>query len=322
MVHSDAVARNAVRSVYPAMRASPVTHTRKLAAMGGTATILIVGGTSSLLDEAEKLVQDCEGRWSRFLDSSEVSQLNWAEGAPVVVDPTTIRLIRSMIDGYVATSGDYDPTLLPALVAAGYAASRVDPTRATNLPDSVRAPGDLLGVVIAESTVTLPFGTTLDAGGIGKGLAADLVCELVMSAGAWGVMAELGGDIVVSGESPEGIGWSLGVENPFDVGHYSALLRLRRGALVTSSQRKRRFVHDGRVQHHLLNAVTGLSAATDVQTVSVIADTGARAEALTKPGFLRDTKDYLGWLPSMNAAGLVIDASGVALASANWGQYA
>jgi thiamine biosynthesis lipoprotein len=53
----------------------------------------------------------------------------------------------------------------------------------------------------------------------------------------------------------------------------------------------------------------------------VIASTGARAETLTKPGFLRDTIAYLEWLPTVGAAGLVIDDEGVAVASGNWETY-
>jgi thiamine biosynthesis lipoprotein len=58
-----------------------------------------------------------------------------------------------------------------------------------------------------------------------------------------------------------------------------------------------------------------------VQTVSVIAATGARAEALTKPGFLRDPAEYLTWLPTVGAAGLIIDDEGAMLASGNWNRY-
>jgi thiamine biosynthesis lipoprotein len=239
----------------------------------------------------------------------------------VDVDPLTVRLIRSMIDGFEATQGDYDPTLLPQLLAEGYATSVIDSSRVTTLPESARAPGRLTDTTIDGTRVTLAPGTTLDPGGVGKGLAADLVCELAIARGAEGVVAELGGDIVVAGRSPEGSGWSLGVEDPFEPSRYSALVRVGRGALVTSSQRKRRFDRDGQAHHHLLDPRSGASARTPVQTVSVIAATGARAEALTKPGFLRDTTEYLSWLPTIGAAGLVIDDSGVALASGNWERY-
>ncbi|CAN5184004.1 FAD:protein FMN transferase [soil metagenome] len=290
--------------------------------MGGTATIVLVGASERLLESTTRLVLRCEELWSRFIPTSDVSALNWSEGAAVVVDALTARLLAAMRDGMQLTGGDYDPTLLPLLLQTGYTTSAVDPTRVTTLPDSALAPGRLSDAVIDGMTVTLPCGTTVDPGGIGKGLAADLACEFAIAGGAWGVMVELGGDIVVAGSAPEGDSWRLGVENPFDTSRYSAYVRLGRGALVTSSQRKRRFDTAGQRRHHLLDPRAGGSARTAVQTVSVIATTGARAEALTKPGFLRDTADYLAWLPEMGAAGLVIDESGLALASGNWERYA
>jgi thiamine biosynthesis lipoprotein len=90
---------------------------------------------------------------------------------------------------------------------------------------------------------------------------------------------------------------------------------------VTSSQRKRRFGAEGNETHHLIDPATHASAKTNVQTVTVIAATGARAEALTKPGFLQDTTHYLQWLPTVGAAGMVIDDTGAESVSENWMRY-
>jgi len=235
--------------------------------------------------------------------------------------------------GRQRTGGSFDPTVLGAVIALGYDRSFEqlgDGGRERPPPsapgDSARPSGATMGcgdIVVDHdrSTVTLPAGIGFDPGGIGKGLAADLVCEFALAAGAWGVMAEVGGDIAVAGQPPEGVAWRLGVENPFDTDTHSAIIRLSRGALATSSQRKRRFTTADGERHHLIDPAAHTSAVTTVQTVSVIAATGARAETLTKPGFLRNTTDYLDWLPSVGAAGLVIDENGIETMSSNWGRY-
>jgi len=289
--------------------------------MGSRATIIIVGGSEQLMDGAVALLTRCETAWTRFEPSSDISRLNWAEGAAVEVDPLTITLLERMAEGSRLTSGDFDPTLLPDVLTAGYVASTVDATRTTSLPQSAVAPGNLAGIHVSGSRVTMPVGTTLDAGGIGKGLAADLVCEYVLSAGGWGVMSEIGGDIVVDGEAPDGVAWRLGVEDPNDSSEHRSIIRLGSGALVTSSQRKKRFANLAGETHHLIDPTTHTSAATTVQTVSVIATSGARAETLTKPGFVRPTSDYLAWLPTVGAAGFIIDGSGAAIYSENWEHY-
>ena len=94
-------------------------------------------------------------------------------------------------------------------------------------------------------------------------------------------------------------------------------MRLNEGAIVTSSQRKKRFGD----AHHLIDPRTKKSVRTTAQTVSVIADTGAQAEALAKAGFMRPASEFLAWLPSVDSAGMVIDADGSRAVSSNWSDY-
>lgn len=290
--------------------------------MGGHATITLVGGGEDLVARCFALADHLEARWSRFLPTSDISRLNWAEGASVEVDPVTVQLISAMREASELSDGDFDPTLLPELIASGYAASVVAPDLVTTLPASASAPGRLASLTLDGSSVRMPVGTTLDPGGIGKGLAADIICEFGLAEGAWGIMAEISGDIVVAGRAPDAVAWLLGVEDPFDTSRHLTTVRIARGAIVTSSQRKRRFDTAAGVRHHLIDPRTGASALTDIQTVTVIAATGVRAEAISKSGFLRPVEEYLAWLPQVGAAALLVDSAGRQYVSANWGRYA
>ena len=238
------------------------------------------------------------------------------------VDPVTVQLISAMREASELSDGDFDPTLLPELIASGYAASVVAPDLVTTLPASASAPGRLASLTLDGSSVRMPVGTTLDPGGIGKGLAADIICEFGLAEGAWGIMAEISGDIVVAGRAPDAVAWLLGVEDPFDTDRHLTTVRIARGAIVTSSQRKRRFDTAAGVRHHLIDPRTGASALTDIQTVTVIAATGVRAEAISKSGFLRPVEEFLAWLPQVGAAALLVDSAGRQHVSANWGRYA
>jgi thiamine biosynthesis lipoprotein len=289
--------------------------------MGGSGTITLVGASQELMTLAWALADNCAQRWTRFSPDSDISRLNWAEGRPTEVDSTTLTLLEAMKLGREISDGTYDPTLLVDELAAGYVTSVVDSSRSTTLPASAQSPGNLAGIRISGSTVTLPLGTVLDPGGIGKGLVADLVCAFARAEGAWGVMAEFGGDIAVAGDAPDAVAWRLGIENPFETREHAAIIRLKEGAIVTSSQRKRRFGKPGEEQHHLIDPKTHASAQTTVQTVTVIAATAARAEALTKRGFLEETPRYLEWLPTVGAAGMVINDTGTISFSENWMRY-
>ncbi len=151
-------------------------------AMGCRATAVIVG-PDDLLTAAREHIDDLERAWSRFLPDSDITRLNLADGAPRRVQPSTVRLVGAMIDAWRATGGAFDPTLLVPLVALGYSHSWCAATGSTSLAAGIawRGRPDLIGVDVRHSIVQLPPHTALDAGGIGKGLAADMVADAIMS---------------------------------------------------------------------------------------------------------------------------------------------
>ena len=317
----DDISKSALRAVFTETNSLPGVLSRRQKIMGGHGTITLVGGNPGLLDECWSLVETCEQLWSRFIPDSDISRLNWAEGKPVKVAPLTRKLIAAMISGHTLSRGTYDPTLLPDVIGAGYESSVLDGERKTLLPDSARAPGHLEGIQFSDEEIMMPLGTTLDPGGIGKGFAADLVVNYALEHGAYGVMAEFGGDIVVQGDAPDGAAWRLGVENPFVPEEHLAIIRLLRGAVATSSQLKRRFGEGSSATHHLIDPATQQSADSSAQTVTVIASSGARAEVLTKKGFVEKPEVFLSWLPRVGGAGLVVLDDGSQLTSSNWSTF-
>ncbi|WP_280803244.1 FAD:protein FMN transferase [Aurantimicrobium minutum] len=316
------ISHDALRAVFTETHSAPGVLSRRHKIMGGHGTITLVGGSEQLLTDCWALAEMCEELWSRFLPDSDISRINWSEGAPVQIAPLTRQLIAAMIAGHALSEGTYDPTLLPLVIKAGYTSSATDASRVTTLPASAQAPGHLEAISFSDTEVVVPRGTTLDPGGMGKGVAADVIAQHAMDHGAFGVMVELGGDIVLHGHAPDGVAWRLGVEDPFDSGTHLDVVRIQRGAIVTSSQLKRRFGSPEAPTHHLINPATEISADSPVQTVTVIASSGARAEALTKAGFQRSPRLYLDWLPTVGAAGFIVMADGSHLTSTNWSTFA
>ena len=78
------------------------------------------GRPPHLVQLAQDRIADLERRWSRFVDGSEISTLNRYAGAPVVVSPETVELVRRAIDAWRLTHGRFDPTVLGAVLRAGY----------------------------------------------------------------------------------------------------------------------------------------------------------------------------------------------------------
>ncbi|HEX5366211.1 MAG TPA: FAD:protein FMN transferase, partial [Acidimicrobiales bacterium] len=271
--------------------------------MACRADVVVVGGDHRLLGVAEARLRRLDRLWSRFRPGSDVTRLNLAAGAPVPVAPETLLLLERSVAAWRASGGAFDPTLLPALVAAGDVASRDDPAARTALPPDARWPGDPGGITTARDTgeARLPRGTALDPGGLGKGLAADLVVGELLAGGARGALVSVGGDLRVAGTAPRGA-WSVAVEDPHDRARPRAVLALADGGVATSAPAARRWRHHGDDRHHLLSPTTGRPSTAPVASATVAAATAAEAEALAKVPYA------LGPV----AAAVALDAAGVA----------
>ena len=161
-----------------------------------------------------------------------------------------------------------------------------------------------------EYFVRLPAGSGFDAGGIGKGLAADLIVSELMAAGAAGACVNLGGDLRVAGHAPGGGSWVVAVEHPL---HDNALftLDIAGGAAATSSTLRRSWTTvRGERMHHLIDPSTGRPSVTDLVQATVVAANAWVAEGLVKALLLRGGANAFDLLPD-GVEGMTIGHDGV-----------
>ncbi len=294
------------------MDATPTVLEHRFRAMGSEVHLLVVDGAPRHLAAAIDRIEQLEGRWSRFRASSEVCRLNDHAGDALAVSDDTVLLVTRAIAAWHLSGGSFDPTLLDALRRAGYDrtfdAVRVDPRGdAVLAPLAFDRPG-VTDIEVDGRHVRLPSGTSFDPGGIGKGLAADLVAALVLDEGAAGVLVNMGGDVRVAGRGPTGGAWTVGIEHPAATSPI-ALVGLWSGAVATSTVLKRAWYVGGVARHHLIDPHTGAPSDSDVALASVVGGTAWEAEVLAKAALLRGVDrafDLLG--PDM--AGLVVDHDG------------
>jgi thiamine biosynthesis lipoprotein len=149
---------------------------------------------------------------------------------------------------------------------------------------STTAPG-LTGLKISGNTVCMPPALSIDLGGIGKGLAADMVADELITAGANSAYVSLGGDIHAAGEPVDADGWQVPLLHPISgavVDHYA----LFSGAVVMSTVAIRRWTRGGIEHHHIIDPRTGRSSGTDLIAVAVADQSAARGEALAKAAII------------------------------------
>jgi thiamine biosynthesis lipoprotein len=291
--------------------------------MGTDVHVVLVGGGDVALDRARARIDQLEARWSRFVETSEVSRLNAHAGAPTVCSPDTVLLVQRALDAWRATDGRFDPTVLGAVRRAGYDASfdELPPARVAVGGDARTTGAADVVVDAATNMVMLPLGVGFDPGGIGKGLAADLVCEGAIASGARGACVNIGGDLRVIGEAPDGGSWAVDVLDPFD-GSPRARVALAAGAIATSSRARRTWSVGDEVRHHLVDPATQRPVMNDVVAVTVVAREGWRAEVLAKAAFVAGVADGLAFVDGCGAAGAAFDTDGQTHESRDWHRFA
>jgi FAD:protein FMN transferase len=253
--------------------------------------VLVRGGRAAQHHDVERLFRDRDRMFSRFIPESELNRVNEATGRPILVSSLFADTLGVALQAARETDGLVDPTLGAALEAAGYTRDFsdliADPRPAG--PASGPRPVSLVGRI-----VRMPEGAILDLNGVVKSLAVD------------DALALLSGDASVSA------GGDLAARCPLTVALPGGdAVELRQGALATSGRTKRQWLRGGEIQHHLIDARTGLPSRSRWTEVTACGATCVAADVAAKAGFLLGD-DGPAWLDARGIpARFVRDDGGV-----------
>lgn len=279
---------------------------RTFIVMSCSAEITLVGGTTDALDAAIDRLGDLERRWTRFRADSEISELNDHAGQPLRVSADTLLLVDLARQGWRRTGGRFDPTLLAAVCRAGYDDDLAQlPEARASLPATVGHHPMTCGRIVIDhdaSTVHLPAGAGFDPGGIGKGLAADLVSADLVAAGVAGGCVNVGGDLRVWGAGPD--------DRPWRVAAADRTIELTDAAVATSGTEHRTWMMAGRRMHHLIDPATLDPADTDVVAATVIAPAAWQAEVYSLAAVMGGVARARAGMRRWGVDGLVVDRRG------------
>jgi FAD:protein FMN transferase len=271
---------------------------RELRCFGGRAAVAVSGADtereemdSALALAAARLLW-IHSRMTRFSPASELSLLN-ADPRDEVPASSLLRSLAEAVSWAGALSGGLvDATCLDALEEAGYRAS-IEPhpePRAHAQPPGRPRPAvpdpaafwRLVSVDRDAGTVRRPAGVRIDSGGIGKGLAADLIADSLDGHDSFSV--DCAGDLRIGGAA--GRERLVLVRDPWNGGSL-AELRMTGGAVATSGITARAWRDaSGRPGHHLIDPGRGTSAWTGVAQATALAPTALEAEVLAKTALL------------------------------------
>jgi len=267
---------------------------RHFSALGSTCELLALGVGQAALERCEQRVREEEARFTRFVKESELGRLNAGDGRYVPVSPEMFAMLEAALWAYEESGGLVNAAILPALRAAGYDRPFGQGLSHPGSIEPIQVPG-LPEVLILDTTtrsVALAPGAALDLGGIAKGALADLLIDELGE----DAVCNLGGDVRVRGNGPEGDGWHIGLCD-------GSAVAVRDGAVCTSGTTRRRW---GQSMHHLIDPKTGMPVRTDLEEVSVITDFALRGEVYAKCAMLLGASAGLAFLESRGVRHAVV----------------
>ncbi len=268
-----------------------------------------------------RVLAEVDACYSRFREDSELSRLNRQSGKPVPVSPLLYRAVTEALRASRLTGGAVDPTVGATLRLIGYDKdfSLIDQGGGPLVP-AERIPGwQVVQLLPALQSISVPRGVELDLGSTGKALAADLAAaEAMAAAGSGGVLVGLGGDIAVAGGAPEG-GWRVlaAEDSALPPSSQGQTVSISAGGLATSSITVRRWRRGEQLYHHIVDPATGLPAASPWRTVSVYAASCLDANIAATAAIVLGTR-ALPWLEANGLDARLVAIDGSVIRSCRW----
>lgn len=245
---------------------------------------LRVWGDNSDLSDVITEIRILEKQFSVTDEESDVYTLN--QTGSVKASSNLLELLDAAVSFSERTDGAFDPTIYPLVQAWGFT------TQEQRVP-SQKELDSLLPLVGTEhlsvegDIVTLDSGVQIDLGGIAKGYTAQKCTESLVIRGVQTAILSLGGNVQTLGTKPDGEPWVVGIADPDNPSEAIAVVSFTGSmALVTSGGYQRYFEQDGTRYHHILDPKTGCPVQNELASVTVLAQDGTLADALSTALFV------------------------------------
>ena len=252
-----------------------------------------------LQDELERL----ESKYSRFRKDSLLSQINL--GKEVKIDNETISLLEHAFNCFEQSEGLFDVTAGRLNSLWDFKKKKVPSQEEISYALSVT---DFSKVSWNNGILSMPAGMNIDFGGIVKEYAADTLAVLAKKFGVRYGLINLGGDIAIVGNKPDGIAWKVGITDPRGTETKIASIDIYSGGLATSGDYKRYFIYEGKRYSHILNPKTGFPCA-GLRAVSVAANLCTVAGSIATIAMLKDEPEAIKWLNDLEVPFVAMDSN-------------
>jgi len=253
-------------------------------------TVVVESGTSTQVQEDLQLKVDAElslinQLMSTYIVDSDLMLLNaQPTGEWVSISTPLVEILALSVEIGDLTEGAFDITVGPLVEIWGFGAA----TTQDDVPDAdtLNRLKELTGyqklkLNKLEEKAFKTDDIRLDLSAIAKGYAVDRVAQVLENEGIRSYLVEVGGEIRVNGNSARGKPWRIGIEVPSLMqGESQKAIAVTNKGIATSGDYRNFFEVEGVRYSHTLDPRTGWPVKHQLASVTVIAESSAKADSL------------------------------------------
>jgi thiamine biosynthesis lipoprotein len=228
---------------------------------------------------------------SKYRKDSEIWRLN--RSGKLKVSPDTFYIIKKSKEFWQESEGAFDISVSPLVELWGFANQKyIVPS-----DEAIKTALRLIGsdkIILHEKDNVVEFklpGMKIDLGAIAKGFALDCAIRKLKENGINNCLINAGGQIYALGDKC-GKAWRIAIKDPCREGVFYNL-ELKNQSVSTSGDYEQFFIKNKKRYCHILDPKKGYPVSSSgYAAVTVIADTGLEADALSTAIFVLGPKKY------------------------------
>ncbi len=262
---------------------SEKTQTAEFFALDTYCSVTVYGENET---DFKKISEDSVAKAQTLLTSSAENNLYIADikNQTLNLSGDATDVLVKAFEIYDISDGAFDITIAP-LTKLWDIANRTEPPSESEIlfaksfcgKDKITFSEDLRTVIFLQA------GSGIDIGAVCKGYAGDTIAKALTEAGYTAGNINLGGNVTVFGKKQSDKPFVIGIKDPLSERNDSIVgtLVVTDCSVVTSGAYERFFTYEGKRYHHIIDPATGSPAVNDFLSVTVIAENGIYADALS-----------------------------------------
>ena len=256
---------------------------------------------TSLLEQCFEYCKEFEETVSRTIETSEIYQINHANGNPVEVSDVTLELLQKGVEYGDLTDGKFDITIAPLSELWDFKNNTGTVPSEQDVKEAL-SHVNYKNIVIDGNRIFLSDPkAAIDLGGIAKGYMADRLKEYLIKEGIESALINLGGNILAIGSKPDGTPFNLGIQKPFEKhGVTITSVKTVDSSVVSSGVYERYFKTDDALYHHILNSKTGFPYNNGLLGVTILSEKSVDGDALSTSCFALGLEDGMKLIQSLD----------------------